>query len=221
MVETKPPPPDSQRVTSSELRSTWRSLAQRLGVAGAFGGIGEEEFRRGHPKRIEQLRFFELIERLAGCDLDDAAENVDRMTVIPQRTRLLGQRHPCDPLGKLGIVEIAEIDTVIGGLHQPFAVEAVGDPRGLQQQILDRDRAGAAAPGRARPAGLVLSLDTDLHVGKGGNVFADGIVERDLAAVDQHHRREAGDGLCQRMDRKDRVRRHRRCRRRRRACRSS
>jgi hypothetical protein len=35
-----------------------------------------------------------------------------------------------------------------------------------------------------------------------------GIVERDLAAIDQYHRRHAGDGLADRMNRKDGVRRH-------------
>src|SRR3981189_368248 len=56
----------------------------------------------------------------------------------------------------------------------------------------------------------MLSLDANLHTGEGWYVFADGIVERDFALIDQHHRRHACDGLGDRMDRKDGVRRHRR-----------
>ena len=78
----------------------------------------------------------------------------------------------------------------------------------MQQQILDRDRPAQRHEIEHGLAGLVLALDADLHAGKGGNVFADGIVELDLAAIDQHHRRKAGDGLGQRMQRKDRIRRH-------------
>src|SRR4030081_2318104 len=56
----------------------------------------------------------------------------------------------------------------------------------------------------------MFSLDANLHTGKGWYVFADGIVERDFALIDQHHRGHACDGLGDRMDRKDGVRRHRR-----------
>ena len=184
---------------------------QRLGIARPLGRIGQEEFGRGHAERIEQVGLLELVQRLARGDLDDAAEHVDRMAVIPQRARLFGQRHLGDPFGEFGIVEIAEIDAVIGRLDQPVAIEAVGDAGGVQQQILDIDRPARRHQVEHRLAGVVLALDADLHVGKGRNVFADGIVERDLAAIDQHHRRHAGDGLGDRMDREDRIRRHRRC----------
>ncbi len=85
------------------------------------------------------MRLLELIERLAGHDLDDAAEHVGRMPVIPQRARLLGQRQLRQPFCEFGIVEIAEVNAGICGLDQPFAIEAVGDARGMQQQILDID----------------------------------------------------------------------------------
>ena len=35
------------------------------------------------------------------------------MDVIPQRVRLLGERHLCNPFGETRIVEIAEIDRAI------------------------------------------------------------------------------------------------------------
>ena len=89
-------------------------------------------------------------------------------------------------------------------------MEAVGDAGGLQQQILDNDRPTQRHKIERRLCIVDLALYADLHVGKGRNIFADGIIQRDLSAVDQHQRRDAGDGLGDRMDRKDRIRRHRR-----------
>ena len=184
-------------------------LAQRLGKARPLGRIGQKKPGRRHPQGIEQLRLLELIERLAGGHFDDAAEHVDRMPVIPERARLLRQRQFCDPLGKFGIVEIAEINPVIGGLHRPSRpVESVGDPRRMQQQVLDRHRPAQRREIEHGLAGLILALDADLHAGERRNVFADGIVEFDPAAIDQHHRGKAGECLGQGMQRKDRIRRH-------------
>src|SRR5260370_14860410 len=156
------------------------------------------------------MRLLELIERPARDDLDDAADNVGRMPVTPQRARLRGQWQLRQSLDEFGIVEIAEINPVISGLDQPFAIEAVGDARGVQQQILDIDGPAQRHQAEYQAAGTIFSFDADLHAGEGWNVFADGIVKRELALVDQHHRRHAGDGLGDRMDREDGVRRHRR-----------
>ena len=209
MVETNPPPPDFPPRDVERVALDVAVLVEWLGEACALGRIGQEEFGRRHPQGIEQLSLFELIERLAGSDLDNAAEHVDRMPVIPQRAWLFGQRQLCDPLGKFGIVEIAEIDPVIRGLDRPpRAVEAVGDPRNMQQQILDRDGPAQRHEIEHGLAGLILALDADLHAGERGNVFADGIVEFELSAINQHHRGKAGDGLGQRMQRKDRIRCH-------------
>ena len=48
-----------------------------------------------------------------------------------------------------------------------------------------------------------LLLDADLHVGEGGNVFRDGIVELDLALLDQLHRHDGGDRLGHREQAED------------------
>ena len=50
-----------------------------------------------------------------------------------------------------------------------------------------------------------VGTDAYLGVGKPGNEFGHGIGERELACVDQHHRRDAGDRLRHRMKRKDRI----------------
>ena len=184
-------------------------LAQRLGIARPFSRIGQKEFGCRHAERIEQLALFKLVQRLSGGDLDDAAEHVDGVPVVPQRPRLLGQRQFGDPLGKSGIVEIAEIDPVIRRLHRAaLSIEAIGDPRRMQQQILDRDGPAQRHEIEHDLAGVILALDADLHAGERRNVFADGIVEFDLAAIDQHHRGKTGDGFAERMQREDRIRRH-------------
>ena len=59
------------------------------------------------PSGSEQPLLFELVQRFSGNDLDDAAENVGRVAVIPQRARLLGERQFREPLGELRIVDVA------------------------------------------------------------------------------------------------------------------
>src|SRR5207302_10413785 len=49
-------------------------LAQRPGIACPLNRFGQKELGRRHSQRIEQLAFFKLVDRLAGADLDDAAE---------------------------------------------------------------------------------------------------------------------------------------------------
>src|ERR1700727_265766 len=100
MVETMPPPPDSQRVTWSESRPASGGPSGRRGERGRSARAGTEEFCRGHTERIEQVLLLELVQRLARGHFDDAAEDVGRMAVIPQRARLFGERHLGDPLGE-------------------------------------------------------------------------------------------------------------------------
>ena len=84
----------------------------------------------------------ELEQRLPRHHLDDAAEYIGRMPVVPQRSRLFGQRQLCQAVGKLSIVEIGFEQTGIRVElpHRAVAVEAIGDARGVAQQVLDGDR---------------------------------------------------------------------------------
>jgi len=79
---------------------------QRLGDTRAPGLIDRER-RIKHTKRIEQSLFFKFIKRFSRNDLDDAAENVGRMPIVPQRARLFGERQFCESFGELRVVEIA------------------------------------------------------------------------------------------------------------------
>src|SRR6476661_9407612 len=51
--------------------------------------------------------------------------------------------------------------------------------------------------------------NADPHVGKSRNKFGYGIRKRELAGIDQHHRREASNGLRHRMESKNRIGSHR------------
>jgi hypothetical protein len=111
----------------------------------------------------------------------------------------------------------ARYGSVHSGGIEPARVDAIAqalmaDAGRVQQQILDRDGPARRHQIEHRPASIVFSLEADLHAGKGWNVFADGIVERDLAAIDQHHDSYAGNGLGDRVNREDGVGRHRRSR---------
>ena len=165
----------------------------------------------GHAERIEQPLLFELKQRLSRGHLDDPAEHVGRMTVIPPRRGLVGQRQDRDPVGEFSIVEIAgvQLGIAIELRHRGFAEEAVGDTRRVPQQIPDRDRALRRLELERIFSGFIGKVDADLCVRKGTNVFRYGIVERQFAVVDQHHRGDRGDGLRHRIDLENRIRRHR------------
>ena len=78
----------------------------------------------------------------------------------------------------------------------------------MPQQILDGDRPVERDKRKARLAVLAALLNTDLHVGKGRNVFRDGIAERKLALLHEHHRGNGRDRFRHRVKAKDRVRAH-------------
>ena len=63
------------------------------------GVVGDVEAGILHAERIEQPFLLELIERFAGHDLDDAAEHVGRLAVVPGGAGLKGQRQFRQPLG--------------------------------------------------------------------------------------------------------------------------
>jgi hypothetical protein len=102
-------------------------------------------------------------------------------------------------------VEIALID--IGGAvslaHHAVAVEAVSDAGGMTHQVEHRGRMIRRNEIERGRAVLGLLLDADLHIGERGNVFRNGIVELDLAFLEQHHRGHRGDGFGHREQAED------------------
>ena len=133
----------------------------------------------GHAERIEQSLLLELKQRLPRGHLDDTAEHVGRMAVVPAHGGLVGERQRRDPVGEFGIVEIAGVQLGIGieFLHHGFAEEAVGDARGMPQQIPDRDRALQRLELERMFSCLIGRIDADFRIRKGVNVFRHGIIE--------------------------------------------
>ena len=133
------------------------------------------------------------------------------MAVIPTHCGLIGERQCRDPVGEFGVIEIAGVQFGIGVefLHRGFAEEAVSDPRRVPQQIPDRDRALQRLELERILSCFIGKIDADFCIGKGRNVFRHGIIEGQLAVVDQHHRGDRGNGFRHRIDLENRVRRHR------------
>ncbi len=73
----------------------------------------------------------------------------------------------------------------------------VGQPAAVSQQVLDRDG--------TRRRDLTAVLREDGRVRESGDELRHRVVERDVAALDQHHDRRAGDRLGHRVDAKDVV----------------
>ena len=143
------------------------------------------------------------LKRFAGNDLDDAAENVGGAAVIPFRAGLAHQRQAGDQRGVFGIADLAAAQPrlLIQLLHQAVAGVVVGDARGVAQQILDRHR-----PLQRHEVELAVVLDADLLVGKFRDEFRDGIVEQEMAVLDQHHDADRDDRLGHREDAEDACR---------------
>ncbi len=89
------------------------------------------------------------------------------------------------------------VEAVDGGV----AEEPVGEPRGVGQQVLD----GHGPVRRDALAAVAQHLD----VGELGHELRDGVVERDLAFLDEHHHRDARHRLRHRVDAEDVVPLHR------------
>ena len=140
------------------------------------------------------------LRRFAGDDLDDAAEDVGGAAVIPLGARLAQQRQARDQRGVFGIADLAAAQPrlLIQLLHQAVAGMIVGDARGVPQQVLDRDR-----PRQRHQIELAVVLDADLLVGKFRNEFGDGIVEQEMAFLEQHHDADRDDRLGHGEDAED------------------
>ena len=186
------------------------SVGERFGEA---GGVGFRRVERGlgHLQRRQDALGQERAERLAGDDLDDAAEHVGRAAVVPAFAGLADQRHAGDDRGVFGVADLAAAQPrlLVELLDQAVAGVVVGQTRGVPQQILHRH-----LPLHRHQLELAVALDADLLVGKFRNELGDGVIEDEVAVLDQHHDADRDDRLGHREDAEQAVMRHRRRRRR-------
>jgi hypothetical protein len=180
-------------------------------------GVGARhlEMRVVHPERVEQALAQEAVERLARDHLDHPPHQVEPHRIGPPRARLVDQRKLRHPVGE-GVESLDRHPAESGQRLQPgdeardhpALAEALGDrarlddavaePRGVRDQLADGDRADRRLEVVGRDRAVVDLLH--LHVGELRQDLGERLVERELAVVDQHHRRHAGDRLGHRID---------------------
>jgi len=178
--------------------------ARQLGVGHVKAGVD-------HAQGFEQACLQELVERLAGGDLDDAREHVDGNTVIPHLAWLMRKRQPRkagDEIGE-GLVATVHtgraVETVVQPAHHRV-IDTIDEAGGVAQQVLDRHRALLRLERELpRSAGRIGGLDADHHIPEFGQILMNRRGEIELALLDQHHRGDAGDRLGHRGDPEDRI----------------
>ena len=150
---------------------------------------------------------------LPGDNLDDAADDVGGMAVIPGRSRLIEQRQ----LGELQRqirrvvrsrqaswrcrIGANKLRLTVKTLHGRNAGEKVCQPGCVPQQVLDGDR-----PARPRPIRACRLFTTPtLGSANSGTNFANRVADEQLSFLDQHHERDRDDRLGHRIDAEDGV----------------
>ena len=106
-------------------------VSERLRDAALLRGVRDVKTCVAHFQRIENALLLELVERFAGNDLDEAAEHVNRVAVVPGRAGLIGERQLGEAVHEVGVGELAahQIDPLVGLLDERIAEETVGDSR--------------------------------------------------------------------------------------------
>ncbi len=127
--------------------------------------------------------------------LDERAEHARALAVRPARAGVVQQREARDARAGVGADERG----------QRLVRERVAQARRVRQQVPNRDR----RRGRARRVALVGRVEVldDLLVLERRQVVRDGIVEPDVAFLNEHHDGHRRHGLRHRRDAEDRVRR--------------
>src|SRR6266850_8107481 len=210
-------------VAAGEERCRLGDVEQFRGLAGVYIGrrLREAiELVRGHVKaavdhfqRLENALGEEHVQGLAGDDFHDATEHVGGMPVFPgsagfEGERQLGERldeirqHPL--LRKNPGVAVHLLD------RRVLTEDAVSEARGMAHQVLYRDLALCVYQSQCGCAGSrVLDLYANFHVLELGYEPGHRLVQAEPAFLNQHHRRDADDGLGHRIDAENRVVAHR------------
>ena len=160
----------------------------------------------GHAERPEDPLGEELVERLAGDDLDDPPEDVGRHRVQPLGAGLEGERQAGPGVAARGEVHarrrapleaVGAVDLVDG----VRVVEAVREPRRVRHQVPDPHRRRE----RRRERLLRRAAQVDPRVGERRDEARDGVVQLERALLPQQHRRDRRDRLRHRVDPPERV----------------
>ena len=171
---------------------------------------------RLHLERIEQPRLHEPLEAHAAGDLDHPAHHVEPDRIAPLGAGVRDQRQRRDAVGEFlerlrpdgphllfhrrADRQRQDAEPLIFLEQRPLGDDRVAEPGGVRQQVADRDRPRRRARGERG-----VGAGRHLHVLERRDIFADRIVEVQLAVLDQHHRGHAGDRLGHGVDTPQRV----------------
>src|SRR5579883_1098331 len=141
------------------------------------------EARILHAERFEQILAEIDFERLATDLLDRLADEIDIDAVLPFLAGIESERH-----GERQILAGDDAgDPLLLLIAQQVRVpDVVAEARGMRDEMAQRDR-----PLRRAQLGLARAIEALEHLRRAqlGQYLADGTVERELAALDELHRR--------------------------------
>ena len=165
-----------------------------------------------HPERVQDAGLQELRQIDPGHHLHQPAEHVGREPIRPVLTGMKRQRQPADASYRggqgLGTAEAARDVRypVVGGEHGVALSVAVGQPRGVSEEVAHRHR-----PNRLDQSERALISGSLQHLGvrELGQVAFHRVVQQNAALLHQHHHGDAGDRLGHRGDAEQGVGRHR------------
>ncbi len=169
-----------------DVRVRKRSRAVGVIKRGRRTGSRLEVCRGLHPNGIEKILLHKVFEPLARYFLDDVGR--DRRTCVAIGHARTGMPPRCARV--MVVVEALAHTHGIGGLLRVFAKVQVVPARGVLEQVHHPD-------GIARFPWIV-----EPHLRR---EFVNGIVERQLALVDQHQDRQRYEGLRGRTDAEERI----------------
>ncbi len=168
-----------------------------------------------HPQRLEQPRAQELPEAQARELLDEIAHHIDGHRIVPGRPRREFQRQGGELLDECiqaaGRLEIIDLGLAVGGVDAGAHHEAVGQSRGVGDQIDDlhrplRPRGQEARRRAGEQGGHAAGVDAQSLPRR--DMGADIILQADQAFLGEHHQGHRSDRLAHRIDAEDGVLAH-------------
>ncbi|MBV6434577.1 MAG: hypothetical protein IANPNBLG_04836 [Bryobacteraceae bacterium] len=190
-----------------------RSACIDRGEPFSFGGR-DEESRVFHPEWAGDAGADELIEGLARGLLDNTAQNIGVVAIHERLARLGNEGESAEPLHGFadGFVLVGGVPAAAGGRTKALGfiqcgnvrLAAIGNARRVGEQVGNGDRPfGGNDSGAA-----ILILQGNRRLLESRDKISGGLLDADLAFLDQRHHRRAGDRLGLRGDPEQRVHGH-------------
>ena len=174
-----------------------------------------------HPEGDEQALAQEIAEAFSRGSFHHAPEDVGGQAVLPDGARLVRQRGARQAGHLIGWRERSGIEFGAVGLEQPGLDVgvlhrlvrgdlAVGEPRGMPQQVLDSHVALGGSRGVGGPGEFRIGVgDAHLESGEFRQVLRHRVGQLQATVLEQQHRRNRDQRLGHRVDPEHGIARHR------------